>query len=83
MLAVIDHKKEGTYSPRGLCVDSNNILYVANCINNTVEMFSTSGQYLGHIDVFYPEFIVSDQFGRLYISSQHGVIICKPYKHYF
>ena len=82
VLAVIDHK-EGTYSPRGLCVDSNNILYVAICINNSVEMFSTGGQHLGHIDVFYPEFIVSDQFGRLYISGLHGVIICKPYRHFF
>ena len=83
VLAVIDYKKEGTYSPCGLCVDSNNILYVANWINNSVEMFSTGGQYLGHIDVFYPEFIVSDQFGRLYISSRYGVFICKPYRHYF
>ena len=47
----------------------------------TVSMFSTGGQYLGHIDVCWPEFIVSDQFGRLYISSQHGVIICKSYRY--
>ena len=83
VLAVIDHKKEGTFSPHGLCVDSNNILYVANRSNNTVGMFSTGGQYLGHIDVSCPTFIVSDQFGRLYISGLHEVIIYKPYKHYF
>ena len=62
VLAVIE-----TYSPRGLCVDSNNVLYVANKCNNTVSMFIiTSGQYIGVIDVSCPEFIVSDQFGRLY-----------------
>ena len=83
VLAVIDHKKEGTFSPHGLCVDSNNILYAANYINNTVEMFTTGGQYFGHIDIPSPECIVLDQFGRLYISSPLGVIICKPYRHYF
>ena len=78
VLAVIE-----TYSPRGLCVDSNNVLYVANKCNDTVSMFIiTSGQYIGDIDVSCPEFIVSDQFGRLYISSQHGVIICKSYRHF-
>ena len=56
MLAVINHE-ERTYSPAGLCVDS---------------------------DVSCPKCIVSDQFGRLYISSLlDGVIICKPYRHYF
>ena len=65
-------------------VDSNNVLYVANKCNDTVSMFIiTSGQYIGDIDVSCPEFIVSDQFGRLYISSQHGVIICKSYRHLF
>ena len=83
LLAVID-QKERTFSPHDLCVDSNNILYVANWLNNTVDMFSTNGQYVGHIDVSSPEFIVSDRFGRLYISSHHDrVIICKPYRHYF
>ena len=83
VLAVIIHK-EGTYSPAGLCVDSDDILYVANTSNRRVGMFSTSGQYLGYIDVSCPECIVSDQFGRLYIGSLlDGVIICKPYRHYF
>ena len=82
VLAVINHK-EGTYSPAGLCVDSDDILYVVNNYNNTVGMFSTSGQYLGHIDVSWPKCIVSDRFGRLYIGSQLRVIICKPYRHYF
>ena len=82
MLAVINHK-EGTYYPAGLCVDSDDILYVANNYLG-VDMFSTSGQYLGHIDVSYSKCIVSDQFGRLYISRHlDGVIICKPYRHYF
>ena len=79
VLAVIDHNKEEiTYSQVGLCVDSNDILHVASA--GTVSMFSTSRQYPGHIDVCWPEFIVS---GKLYISSQHGVIICKSYRHYF
>ena len=86
VLAVIGrpHKKEGPFFPHGLCVDSNNILYAADYVNETVEMFSTGGQYFGHIDVnSRPECIVSDQFGRLYIGSQLGVIIYKPYRHYF
>ena len=84
VLAVIDHKNDlRLNSPHGLCVDNNDILYVANGVRHTVGVFSTSGQYLGHVDVFRPEFIVSDQFGRWYISSQHKVIIFKPYRHYF
>ena len=84
VLPAVIIRKKGIFSPCGLCVDNNNILYVANVYNNTVDMFSTSGQYLGHIDVSCPECIVSDQFGRLYIGSLlDGVIICKPYRHYF
>ena len=32
-----------------VCIDSNNILYVADRMNNTVCVYNTSGQFLGYI----------------------------------
>ena len=58
-----------------MCIDSNNILYVADRINDTVCVYSTSGQFLGYIgnsdgsSFDSPRFIVSDN-DRLYISDQ-------------
>ena len=49
-MTVIYHKVTRTsFSPYGLCIDSNNILYVADRNNNTVCVYNTSGQFLGYI----------------------------------
>ena len=81
-LAVIHRKGEGgsqLNTPYGVYVDSNNILYVTEYSNNTVCMFSTSGQFLGYVgnsdgsSFKHPWFITSDQYGKLYISDKNGV----------
>ena len=86
-LAVIDTKgRQGSQGsqlnrPYGLCVDNNDILYVVEQGSNTVCMFSTSGQFLGYVgssdgySFKIPEFITSDQYGKLYISDFHGVTV--------
>ena len=69
----------------GLCIDSNNILYVTDRDNNTVCVYNTSGQFLGYIgnsdgsSFDDPRFIVSDK-DRLYISDDYGVITYKCYQ---
>ena len=96
MLAVIDSKegvaceKVSHFEDRasefdGLCVDSNDILYVTEWYNNScVCMFTTGGEFLGYVGggsrFKYPTFITSDQSGRLYISDDNGVTICKCYQ---
>ena len=47
-LAVFDNTRSLLY-PHGLCIDSNNILYVADWNNSTVCVYNTSGQFLGYI----------------------------------
>ena len=43
VLAVIDNKEtRDSFSPYGLCIDSNNILYVADRDNNTVCVYNHS-----------------------------------------
>ena len=83
LLAVIDSKGEGggrLNEPYGLCVDGNNILYVTEWDSNTVSMFTSEGRFLGFIgdsdgsSFKHPQFIVSDQTGRLYISDDNGVV---------
>ena len=63
-LAVFNNKESrALFSPYGLCIDSNNILYVADKINNTVCVYNTSGQFLGYSDgssFDHPCFIVSE-----------------------
>ena len=68
--------------PNGLCtcVDGNGILYVTEWGSNTVSMFTSEGRFLGYIgdsdgsSFKYPEFIVSDQTGRLFIGDDNGVV---------
>ena len=83
LLAVIDSKGKGggrLNCPHGLCVDDNDILYVTESRGNTVSMFTSKGRFLGYIgdsdgsSFDYPQFIVSDQTGRLYISAKNGVV---------
>ena len=83
LLAVIDSKGEGggrLNAPFGLCVDDNDILYVTEYDSNTVSMFTSKGRFLGYIgdsdgsSFKHPQFIVSDQTGRLYISDKNRVV---------
>ena len=82
LLAVINSKGEGgrLNSPCGLCVDGNGILYVTEYNSSTVSMFSSNGRFLGYIgdsdgsSFEHPWDIVSDQTGRLYISTKNGVV---------
>ena len=83
LLAVIDSKGEGggrLNGPVSLCFDDNGILYVTEYYSNTVSMFTSKGRFLGYIgdsdgsSFDYPQFIVSDQTGRLYISAKNGVV---------
>ena len=66
--------------PFGLCVDDNGILYVTEWSSHTVSMFTSKGRFLGYIgdsdgsSFNYPQYIVSDQTGRLYISDDNGVV---------
>ena len=86
-LAIFDPKPfMKSFSPYGLCIDNNNILYAADWANSTVLcVFNTSGQFLGYIgnddgsSFEYPHFIVTDK-GRLYISDRNGVITHKCYQ---
>ena len=84
-LAVFEHKMRATFSPCGLCIDSNNILYVADWLTNIVCVYNTSGQFLGYIgnsdgsSFDRPRFIVSNK-GRLFISDNNGVITYKCYQ---
>ena len=82
---IFDNKeKKDSFSPYGLCIDSNSILYVADRINSTVYVYNTSGQFLGYIgnsdgsSFNDPRFIVSDK-DRLCISDDNGVITYKCY----
>ena len=82
-------KLQSLLYPHGLCVDSNNILYVTDgwtiVFHDTVCVYNTSGQFLGYIgnsdgsSFDEPHFIVSDK-GRLYISDNNGVITYKCYQ---
>ena len=83
LLAVIDSKGEGggrLNGPVSLCFDDNGILYVTEYYSKTVSMFTSKGRFLGYIgdsdgsSFNYPQFIVSDQTGRLYISDNNGVV---------
>ena len=81
LLAIIDSKRERERGgrlngPVGLCVDANGILYVTEWSSNTVSTFNSNGKFLGYIgDSFkYPQHIVSDQTGRLYISDNKRVV---------
>ena len=83
LLAVIDSKGEGgdrLNGPCGLCFDANDILYVTEYFSNTVSMFTSKGRFLGYIgdsdgsSFKRPQFIVSDQTGRLYISDNNRVV---------
>ena len=74
-----------SFFPYGLCIDSNNILYVTGWLSDTVCVYNTSGQFLGYIgnsdgsSFDSPRFIVSNK-GRLYISDDNGVITYKCYQ---
>ena len=83
LLAVIDSKGEGggrLNEPFGLCFDDNGILYVTEWSSNTVSMFTGKGRFLGYIvdsdgsSFNCPQFIISDQTGRLYISDWNEVV---------
>ena len=82
VLAVFD-KMISSFFPYGLCIDTN-LLFVADYVNNTVCVYSTSGQFLGYIgnsdgsSFDCPRYIVSDN-DRLYISDSNGVTTCKCY----
>ena len=83
LLVVINSKGEGRgrlNGPYGLCYDGNNILYVTERDSNTVSMFTSEGRFLGYFgdsdgsSFEGPQFIVSDQTGRLYISDKNRVV---------
>ena len=49
-LASFNHKKlRHSFSPYGLCFDSNNLLYATDMQNSVVCIFNTSGKFLGYI----------------------------------
>ena len=81
LLAVSTITEEGgrLNGPDGLCIDVHDILYVAEFVSNTVSMFSSKGKFLGYIgesdgsSFKYPKCIISDQIGRLYISTDYKV----------
>lgn len=82
ILTIIDRKGEkgdALKQPFGLCFDNNNILHVTD-LDDTVYMFTTCGKFLGYVgsgdgsSFKQPWFIVSDQFGKLYIGDENGVI---------
>ena len=83
LLAVIENKQkegDGLNGPYGLCIDGNGILYVTELTGDTVSMFTSGGRFLGYISdsdgssFQFPQYIVSDQTGRLYISDNNGVV---------
>ena len=85
-LASFDHKKlRHSFSPYGLCFDSNNLLYATDMQNSVVCVFNTSGKFLGYIgnsdgsSFDRPRFIVSDKDG-LYISDDFGVVTNKCFQ---
>ena len=70
------------------CIGSNNILYVADWVHDTVCVYNTSGEFLGYIgnsdgsSFDGPRFIVTDN-DRLYISDNNGVITYKCYQQFY
>ena len=51
-LASFDHKKLcHSFSPYGLCFDSNNLLNATDMQNSVVCVFNTSGKFLGYVIV--------------------------------
>ena len=85
-LAYFDHKKlRHSFSPYGLCFDSNNLLYATDMQNSVVCVFNTSGKFLGYIGTsdgssfVQPRLIVSDK-DRLYISDDNGVVTNKCFQ---
>ena len=82
-MASFDHKKlRHSFSPYGLCFDSNNLLYATDMQNSVVCVFNTSGKFLGYIGNSdgssfdsRPRFIVSDK-DRLY----NGVVTNKCFQ---
>ena len=89
-LVSFDHKKlRHSFSPYGLCFDSNNLLYATDMQNSVVCVFNTSGKFLGYIgnsnsdgsSFVRPRFIVSDK-DRLYISDDNGVVTNKCFQQY-
>ena len=68
-----------SFRPYGLCIDSNNILYVADWTNDNVFILDTSLQLLGYVgnsdgsSFNSPQFITTDN-SDIYINECNGVI---------
>ncbi|GEM_PF-659500 len=54
-------------SPTALAVDKNGRIYVSERENHKVHVFSREGEYLHYVECFYPEDIVVDGSGNLYV----------------
>ena len=73
-------------SPVGICIDSNDILYVCDLGDHYIKTYTTEGQYLGKLccrERFPdPKGIAVDKIGNIYVSDDSyrgALLVSKPY----
>ena len=56
-------------SPHGICVGTDQLVYVCECVNRCVSVFKTSGEFVTSFGRFsFPAGIVIDDDGFVYVS---------------
>ncbi len=72
------------FHPAGICSDSQGNIFVADCMNNRVQMFSPNGEFLAvivndvHGGLYQPTDVAIDKLGQLVVLQGNGQV--KSYK---
>ncbi len=68
------------FHPAGICTDSQGNIFVADCMNNRVQMFSQNGEFLAvivndtHGGLHQPTDVAIDNLGRLVVLQGNGIV---------